>query len=236
MGPIWEWDWKRSPNSDEEWEQFNSLGKKLSLIQIRHTEDKWYWGEQPAGGFFTPEVRAKIIGGESIEVNISNTFWNNFKINSFVWRAIQNRIASKHELAKRGVILENQNCRRCGGEESSADHILVECPASRTVWWLVLLWIKFPMHKDEWKILDVLKTVEEMNGPKGWKKIVGVIIRTTLWFIWKSRNDVEFNNISLASERTADLIKEMTYIWITNRSRYKKGSIGRGGKSLTFVM
>jgi len=58
----------------------------------------------------------------------------------YVWRALSNRIATKMNLHKRGVLLGDTICVLCGRKEESTPHILVTCDVSTKVWNMCFNW------------------------------------------------------------------------------------------------
>jgi len=48
----------------------------------------------------------------------------------FVWRALSDRLATKQNFQRRGVILGDILCVFCGKEEETCSHILVSCEES----------------------------------------------------------------------------------------------------------
>jgi len=51
----------------------------------------------------------------------------------YVWRALLDKIATKLNLHKKGIILGNTLCPLCGREEKSTSHILIMCAVSSFV-------------------------------------------------------------------------------------------------------
>jgi len=57
------------------------------------------------------------------------------KVSSLVWRVFQNRVATKDNLYKRGII--DQGATLCVGEcgvEESVSHLFFECPKFAGTW------------------------------------------------------------------------------------------------------
>jgi len=59
-----------------------------------------------------------------------------------VWRLFQNRIATKDNLHKRGVLgQDNLHCVGGCGREESVSHFFFECPLFSGVWYAICHWI-----------------------------------------------------------------------------------------------
>ncbi|KAJ0865305.1 putative reverse transcriptase zinc-binding domain-containing protein [Helianthus annuus] len=157
----------------------------------------------------------------TIMIYHGNTGTSGCRLNLFIWRATKRRIAVKVELAKRGVQVENQNCSRCNNEEESVNHLLISSLKSRAIWWNVLVWLKLLVQFNSDSCEELLDKIEEFNGSKDWKNLIKAIAMTTLWQIWKSRNDVEFNKKVGSITDLISGIKELSYLWIKERARLK---------------
>ncbi|KAL4572866.1 hypothetical protein LXL04_019654 [Taraxacum kok-saghyz] len=56
--------------------------------------------------------------------------WNNLvplELDFFGWRVVLNRLPSKSELSKRGVVLPSVLCAACGSVEETVTHLLWQC-------------------------------------------------------------------------------------------------------------
>ena len=52
------------------------------------------------------------------------------------WRVLENRVVSRVNLARRGVVVENSLCCLCGEEEESSCHLFSVCRFAWRVWCL----------------------------------------------------------------------------------------------------
>jgi len=67
-----------------------------------------------------------------------------------VWRVMENKIAIRSSLVRRGVVDENTLCCLCGKEEESSSHLFLVCDFAWQVWSLCFTWlsVSFVFHKD----------------------------------------------------------------------------------------
>jgi hypothetical protein len=67
------------------------------------------------------------------------------KVSCSVWRLFQNRIGTKDNLCKRGVIDQRSiHCLgECGAEESTT-HLFFECPIFAGIWYRISNWLRIP--------------------------------------------------------------------------------------------
>ena len=144
-GWEWEFKWRREWF---EWEKimvedFMTIISQVSLHQ--GTEDKRFWNDPPSYSFSVKSAYNKIANhtiGRGLEG--FEHLWDLKVMPSalfYAWRAFSNRIATKQNLQRRGVAMEDTLCVLCGKEEETTSHILVLCEESIKVWNLCLSWL-----------------------------------------------------------------------------------------------
>ncbi|XP_076950878.1 uncharacterized protein LOC143623996 [Bidens hawaiensis] len=145
-------------------------------------DDGWRWFGDSSGTFSVQNLRRKIadhLYGDGSPICTWES-WIPIKINCFVWRLMQNRIPVAVNL------------------------IGVECPRAKEVWKEISIWCCWDLTG-----LDSLEYLLEMvNEPdeKVGRRILGSIISSSLWFIWKQRNGRRFNKGSLSTQFIVDEI------------------------------
>ncbi|KAJ0535046.1 putative reverse transcriptase zinc-binding domain-containing protein [Helianthus annuus] len=220
----WSWDWSRKPGNAQEKQQYEDLLIALKDRKLVDKEDVWQWKPRKNELISVLLLRDEMLKKSLEDNDVEWGHWNKWvpsKVNLFTWRAAKNRIAAKVELIKRGVQLENQVCSRCKKEEESVNHLLLNCLKSRAIWRNILIWLKLPIQLNSDSCGDLLEMIEEINGSKEWKKLIKAIFMITIWQIWKYRNDVEFNKKEGLLKDSIDDIKELSFLWIKERSRLK---------------
>ncbi|KAJ0527046.1 putative RNA-directed DNA polymerase [Helianthus annuus] len=219
----WKWEWAHDPTDGVEKQQFDILVQALNGISVRGERDIWRWK-----GYENEELTVGGLRQKIYEVTKPNdgelwSWWNNWvppKVNLFAWRATLNRIPSKVNLIHRGVIMGDDKCVRCGLRPETVEHILWDCWIAKSIWWTIMVWLKLPFPVGDCSLSQLLGTTKDMKGSKEWKKIIGAVLMVAAWEIWKTRNDNTFNNHHTHFNRTAELIKENSYLWITSRSKF----------------
>ncbi|XP_076901498.1 uncharacterized protein LOC143555919 [Bidens hawaiensis] len=121
-------------------------------------------------------------------------------------------------LMKRHVGVNIVACPLCGDHEETVEHLFVACGFAQVIWTVVAQWCKIQdmfafSYKD---ILDIHKY--EKRSVK-WKKVVNAINITTIWSIWKARNDTVFENKEALIQRTIGEIKAISFLWVKARSK-----------------
>ncbi|XP_057452848.1 uncharacterized protein LOC130744704 [Lotus japonicus] len=115
------------------------------------------------------------------------------KIALFLWQVQKNRIASKENLAQRGVVLENgAPCIFCLSTTESVAHLFLHCPR---IW---MLWIAV-LHREgiSWSAPASISTLLDEWGAlrKSTSRILWDLIPYALcWEIWMARNNVIFHD------------------------------------------
>ncbi|KAJ0546759.1 putative reverse transcriptase zinc-binding domain-containing protein [Helianthus annuus] len=220
----WSWEWSRGLRSNQEKVQYEELEKILKDYKRETSDDVWRWKLR-----HNEDISVAILRDAYEKTNIDITdlpwkHWNKWvppKVNLFVWRTVKRRIAVKVELARRGIQLGDRTCSRCNNEEETVEHLLLNCLKSRAIWWNIMLWLKLPVQEGIESCEEILDRIDNFNGSKVWKTLIKAIVMTSMWQIWKSRNEVEFNRKEGSISNTMDGIKELSYLWIKERAKMK---------------
>ena len=113
-----------------------------------------------------------------------------------VWRVMENRIATRVNLVRRGVVVENPVCCLCGKVEESSSHLFSVCDFSWRVWCLCLsdlechslsIWILCKiLSNSSWvRHLFQLMIFGGQFGLKLWVKFGSIGTRSSLMEEWQ---------------------------------------------------
>ncbi|XP_021990863.1 uncharacterized protein LOC110887593 [Helianthus annuus] len=221
---TWTWEWNREKRNEQEQQQHLELERILADCKTENKEDTWRWRTRRSEEISVALLRDEISKNSLDERDTPWKHWNKWvppKVKLFIWRAIKRGIVVKVELARRGIQLEDRLCARCKSEEESVDHLLINCLKTRAVWWSIMIWLKLPILENITSSEEIFDKIEAYSGSKEWKKLIKAIAMTTLWQIWKSRNDVEFNRKEGMVTNLVDEVKELSFLWIKERSKLK---------------
>ena len=156
-------------------------------------EDCWIW---KAEGFQTFTVNSAYVQVRKDTVGevppVYSKLWRCKALPSALltsWRVIENKVATKVNLERRGVVIENP---LCGMVEESSNHLFSVCDFAWRVWCLYFKWlgVSFVIHKDplanflQFRLNQVSNSVNDVWGAI-W---VGVVSG-----IWNHRNCVSFD-------------------------------------------
>ncbi|CAH9129020.1 unnamed protein product [Cuscuta epithymum] len=108
------------------------------------------------------------------------------KIKFYFWQVMQGCLPSAVKVRSRGVLIP-VDCKLCGREEETDDHILHLCPTAQIVWRAAgVNWNSSTVGLENW-IKEVLTGMDE----EGWCRFLMI-----LWSLWKRRNAVVWKNVS----------------------------------------
>ncbi|KAJ0508909.1 putative RNA-directed DNA polymerase [Helianthus annuus] len=220
--PIWAWEWSEDPTTMNEWEHLAGLTRLLANTVLKDAKDQWQWENEDGVPFSVRAVRRELYKQGEDQSGGSDFYWNSWaplKANYFLWRALMGKVATKNELRKRGVNIQEVICATCGFEEETIDHLFAKCLTARSIWWNVFSWLKIPWPPFLDSLKEILEVLQNSPGAKTWKRLVHMIAVATVWRIWIVRNNTVFEGEGISVRKAVDLIKEDSFIWISNRSK-----------------
>ncbi|XP_024989227.1 uncharacterized protein LOC112523779 [Cynara cardunculus var. scolymus] len=220
-GRLWNWSWLESPIIN------SRLSDKVTKLQnlVRNYEfssgrDKWIWVGDSTGIFTVKSMRAVLdeklngnVVGQSIWCK-----WLPIKINCFLWRLFLRRIPTRQNLGSRGIQLQTDSCPLCGREVETEEHLFYVCEKSKEIWRWVERWCD--INSGNHSSLDqIVVNLIECAKSKKQRKMIEALIGSILWFTWKARNDVMFNNKRFSWEAVMVDSQAMLFTWIKCRSK-----------------
>ena len=211
-----------------EGEALNSFIAVLNEYQWAVGEDRWKWRAEEEG-LFTVKSAYKSLERRFIlerklsvlEKGVFQSIWKSLtplKVVAFSWKLLLDRIPTRSNLAKRNIIpTDNPTvCVFCDGAEETTTHLFLHCQVVRAVSVIIMRWLSFELVTPQ-NMLEhsVISNEEARNNKvrKGWCLIWHVTVRV----IWKSRNNVIFNNDAKGGIEMVEEIKVMSWIWCLHR-------------------
>jgi len=151
---VWQLPW-RKPFFD--WEK--SLEGQLHQVflearLVMGEVDSWVW---KVGGLQMFSVNSTYIhvrkDRDVVSSSIFSKLWKCKTVPYVVhtaWRMLENKLATKVNLERRGMVIENSMCCLCGKEVESYCHLFFDCSFTWHIWCLCFKWlgVSFVSHFD----------------------------------------------------------------------------------------
>ncbi|KAL4563536.1 hypothetical protein LXL04_027579 [Taraxacum kok-saghyz] len=153
----------------------------------------------------------------SNKVSTPNVIVRQVKVLAFDWiKTRVKEIPVATALTHRGILVQNVCCQLCDLAPECSKHLMVDCNFAKLVWGWIMTWcgIQQPQFSNVQDILDF--GASWGNCPKK-RKTLNAILFSTLWNIWRARNDKLFNKINASFSKTTDHIITQTYEWCKHR-------------------
>lgn len=127
------------------WRECSTLFSNIVLQDS--VVDQWKWLSSPDKGYSVCDVYHHLTAIDHIECNtLQEVIWNKIvplKVSIFVWRMFRNRLSTKDNLERRGVIQLNSNTCIIGcGQHETLDHLFVKYQFFGRLWSLFRHWMR----------------------------------------------------------------------------------------------
>ncbi|KAL4583204.1 hypothetical protein LXL04_007771 [Taraxacum kok-saghyz] len=99
------------------------------------------------------------------------------------------RLPTRVLLHRREVSMDSVLCPMCNEEEEMVHHVFGTCEVTRALWRLVFMWMQL-QGVDVTGAESVFEWVDVVKVSLAKKKVMKMMICTTLWFLWRLRNDI----------------------------------------------
>ena len=128
------------------------------------------------------------------------------------------RIQTRSNLSMRGINISLDLCPVCSNEVETEEHLFHSCTGASEIWKWFFNWCNLKM--EQYATLDLLlpnlidrgKTAKE-------RQLLEADVGCILWFVWKARNNVVFNNKNLSATMVMDDVQASLYTWIKYRGK-----------------
>ena len=163
----------------------------------------------------------------SNSLNVSyppTTSWNKLvpkKVNITSWWVVNQRIPTRSNLANRNVDLHSVLCPICNEEIEMEEQVFVKCEIAKKTWTEVLKWWNICNVRLE-NINDIFSLKDQVNFSPSTTKIFDAVIHSTIWILWRFRNDTTFALKRPSKDLILHDVKKFTFSWISNRIKKAK--------------
>ncbi|GKV11754.1 hypothetical protein SLEP1_g22978 [Rubroshorea leprosula] len=219
---TWKWNlsWRRILFQWEK-EEAKELCKMIEEVKIYPgCANKWEWRHSKDGLYSTSIAYAILTIEERgpVETKFFKRVWNPVlpsKIVAFNWKVMMDRIPTKLNLFKRGVIkdMEDGKCTLCEVEDEDINHLFFNGNVVRWLWVACAKWwgITIKLDKDCRKTFESFGTwTKHPSIKEGWDNIWNTLV----WSMWLARNQKIFQDSEANRGKIFELIQLRSFVWI----------------------
>ncbi|XP_038688673.1 uncharacterized protein LOC119987842 [Tripterygium wilfordii] len=175
------------------------IEQKLAAFMLSEDDDvvdSLCWGKSCSGEFSIKTAYDIATGYEGVNTNkIWRSIWKieaPQRVKAFIWMVKHQRLLCNSERVRRGFT-DVPFCKNCPGEIEDVDHLFRRCPMAVHIWNLLMPPVEIRcqnlMGFQDWLSYNLCKnSVTDLGA--SWDTMFVVAI----WSIWRSRNDMVFND------------------------------------------
>ncbi|KAC9988342.1 hypothetical protein E3N88_44974 [Mikania micrantha] len=113
-----------------------TIGRTINKVNVDFPEIKDRFNDDRMGEETVKSVKESMVATRCEGTNFALKWdgWITLKINTFAWRLLHNRLATKDNLMKRGLFEGSNVCSLCGDTEETALHLFTACSVASLIW------------------------------------------------------------------------------------------------------
>jgi len=148
----------------------------------------------------------------------SELIWHkqvSLNVSIFPWRLLRDRLPTKENLAKRGIIsVDSRMC--CAGCEHAEDlkHVFLICPYYGALWPLVRAWLRIEGVESQVISDHFSQFIYYAGVLKSRRSFFHLISLLCVWIIWNDQNDRLFRNKQSSLPQLLDKVKSYSLWWL----------------------
>jgi hypothetical protein len=200
----------------------------LNLVIITNTEDNWIWNPGGEEGFSLKSTYVFLDHTLNLYQQLPSLLSFAFKfiwkcgvpskVSAFAWQLLLERLPTRDNLRRRGVVsVEGVSCPLCLAEIESATNLFLHCRFAAGIWYDINRWLG---------VVSVLPPSVPLSyallvgggSNKRRRKCFSIIWLAYVWVLWKTRNDVVFNNVAVDVPTVVDRIHRLSWFWFLNNT------------------
>jgi hypothetical protein len=223
----WNLSWRRGLFA---WEEIlvHDLRALLSHVNLSVGTDFWRWKADSDGLFSVRSayslLLSEVLGAADLGGRANPVFeriWKSpapSKLIAFSWQLLHNRIPTKDNLVSRGILRGDASgsCVMCTGSVETASHLFLHCNFVFSIWLVVFRWlgVTVVMPAD---LSTLFGYFVGFARTKKARRGFMLVWHTTIWQIWRSRNEVIFNNKVTSAADYVEEIKVLSWKWSAHK-------------------
>ncbi|KAJ6327875.1 hypothetical protein OIU78_014689, partial [Salix suchowensis] len=176
----------------------------ITFLPSIHLQDSYVWSGTATGQCTISSVW-KLFRASSAKVDGDGLLWHEWHTPRFsfvLWLASRGRLRTMDRLHRSS----QRTCILCNEHEETHCHLFFACKFSSSIWQDVsaraqLVWIPAPWPQT-WAAM--VQRFCNKNNPR--HKLVGLVLASTVYHLWRERNHRIFNNKFSNVQQTKDAI------------------------------
>jgi hypothetical protein len=135
------------------------------------------------------------------------------KVSLFVWRLLRNRLPTKDNLVRRRVLHSDDSACISGCQQSeTANHLFLDCAIFGSLWHQVWNWLGISSVQPGDLKLHFHQFTNLPGLPRATSVFFKIIWFTSVWVIWKERNNRIFQNTVTNPSILIDKVKQQSFL------------------------
>jgi hypothetical protein len=201
----------------------------LQDVNLTAQEDSWRW-KYDTNGVFSVKSTYTLVFDLMIErgnfapdlMSAFRAVWKGptpSKVQGFVWMMLLDRIPTKSNLFRRGVLQQPQDqvCVLCGSCVENSIHLFIYCTFAIQVWDRITNWLGLVFTLPQ-SCASLLNYFAFAVGNKKSRSGLISVWNAATWCLWRHRNKILFENGTWDLSGVVDEIKVMSWKWWIERS------------------
>jgi len=216
------WVWRRCLLAWEE-ESLRECSALVNNIVLQvNIHDAWKWLLDPSRAYSVRESYWYLtLSGITLDRECVDDVWLKHiptKVSLMVWRLLRNRLRTRDNLLRRGVVQANAATFATGCDVSeTVEHLFFNCAFSSRLWTDTRMWLG---------IYDVspgnprnhFQQFTKMAGmPRTSYLYLKIIWCAAVWVIWKERNNRVFQNTVATPYSLIEKVKLYSFLWLKSK-------------------
>ncbi|GJT78359.1 putative RNA-directed DNA polymerase, eukaryota, reverse transcriptase zinc-binding domain protein [Tanacetum coccineum] len=220
MGLSFTWDWIRPLRSAAEQQELQELCSLISNLCLSNDQDMWECTISDDRRFSVKSMQT-YINSLLHPLEPPPFRWSKIlpiKINISSWRILHKRLPTRCNLDRRGIDLNSTLCPVCDEDIETEEHLFNSCKVVKDTWSKVLVWWKINTVSIS-SLSDAINLADKVNIRGNLKAFFDVVVQTTLWVLWRFRNETCFSQKRPSKDLILNEIKLSSFNWISCRFR-----------------
>jgi len=181
--------------------------------------DRWRWNPDTRRGYTVSGAYHMLTTPtEPTDVGLLDLVWHNqvpLKVSIFGWRLLQDRLPTKNNLVRRGLIsVADATCVAGCDNNETMSHLFVHCDNYGALWRHIRLWIGV-LGVEPYGLSEHFHQFIHSTGlSRKRRSFLQLVWLLCVWVVWKDRNDRIFNNIHTTLEQLLEKVKYHSLWWL----------------------